>query len=467
MWLADTFVHCSNANLMAGRSKVKNFVRSSISDRAIACLTTASCEEALTWRRGARRAQFAGDTAIVTIDYRPSDPQFLADPFPLYQRLRDQDPAHWSAELKAWVLTRYEDVKRVCLDGQMSSDRLRPFFATLASSEAARMEQLMRTLTLWMVFRDPPEHTRLRRLASRVFNARTIAALRSDIEALTAWLLEGIGGRSEFDFIAEFAGPLPALVIMDMLGVPRAELARLKHLSDEMALFIGSARDTPDKYERAEAATREMAGLFRALIAERRRAPRADLLSELVRLEENGDRLSEDELVATCVLLLFAGHETTTHHIANGLAALLRFPGELAKLRRNPALAPAAVEELLRYDGPIGAQVRIVQEPQRLHGRELKAGERVFLMLNAANRDPRAYDEPDRLDLERHGPPHLSFGYGAHICLGFPLARLEGQVALPAVLARWRHIEPAAGRVEWLDSMVLRGMKAFPIRVGS
>src|SRR4029077_413152 len=159
---------------------------------------------------------------------------------------------------------------------------------------------------------------------------------------------------------------------MDMLGVPREELTRLKHLSDEMALFIGSARETPGKYERAEAATREMAGLFRAPVADRRRAARADLLSELVRVEENGDRLSEDELVASCVLLLFAGHETTTHHIANGLAALLRFPGELEKLRRNPALAPAAVEELLRYDGPIGAQVRIAQEPQRCHGRELR-----------------------------------------------------------------------------------------------
>jgi cytochrome P450 len=414
---------------------------------------------------GPRR--FGSDTAMVTIEYRPSDPQVLADPFPLYQRLRDLDPAHWSTELKAWVLTRYEDVKRVCLDGQMSSDRLRPFFATLASSEAARMQQLMRILTLWMVFRDPPDHTRLRRLASRVFNARTIAALRPNVEALTAWLLERIGERSEFDFIAEFAGPLPALVIMDMLGVPREALPRLKHLSDEMALFIGSARQTAGKYERAEAATREMAELFRALIEERQHAPRADLLSELVRVEENGDRLSEDELVATCVLLLFAGHETTTHHIANGLAALLRFRGELEKLRRNPALAPAAVEELLRYDGPIGAQVRIVQAPQRFHGRELQAGERLFLMMNAANRDPRAYAEPDRLDLERHGPPHLTFGYGAHICLGFPLARLEGQIALPAVLQRWRDIEPAAGRSEWLDSMVLRGMKAFPVRVRS
>jgi cytochrome P450 len=397
--------------------------------------------------------------------YRPNDPQVLANPFPVYRRLQDEDPAHWSYDLKAWVLTRYEDVKRVCLEATMSSDRLRPFFATLSATEAEQMTALIRTLTLWMVFRDPPEHTRLRRLASRVFHVRSIHALRPNVEALTHWLMERIGEREEWDFIADFAGPLPALVIMDMLGVPRGELARLKRLSDEMALFIGSARDAAAKYARAEAATHEMVALFRDLIDERRRAPRADLLSELVHLEDDGDRLSDDELVATCVLLLFAGHETTTHHIANGLAAMLRFPAETERLRRSPALAAAAVEELLRYDGPIGAQVRIVREPQAFHGREFKPGERVFLMMNAANRDPRAYQEPDRLDFERRGPPHLTFGYGAHICLGFPLARLEGQIALPAVLARWRDIEPASDQVEWLDSMVLRGMKAFPIRV--
>ena len=327
------------------------------------------------------------------------------------------------------------------------------------------MADLIRVLTLWMVFRDPPEHTRLRRLTSRVFNVRSIQALKPAIESLTAWLLDRIGDRNEFDLIADFAGPLPALVIMDMLGVPRNELPRLKHLSDEMALFIGSARETPGKYERAEAATSEMAALFRALVNERQSEPRRDLLSELVHLSEDGERLSEDELVATCVLLLFAGHETTTHHITNGLAALLRFPGEMEKLRRNSQLAAAAVEELLRYDGPIGAQVRIVQEPQRFHGCELQRGERVFLMMNAANRDPRAYQEPDRVDLARHGPPHLTFGFGAHICLGFPLARLEGQIALPAVLGRWREIEPLSDAPEWLDSLVLRGMKAFPVRV--
>jgi cytochrome P450 len=347
----------------------------------------------------------------------------------------------------------------------MSSDRLRPFFSSLPSPEAARMAELIRILTLWMVFRDPPVHTRLRRLASRVFHVRSIHALRPNVEALTAWLLERIGDKPEFDLIAEYAMPLPALVIMDMLGVPRADLPRLKRLSDEMALFIGSARATPDKYARAEAATHEMADLFRSLIAARRAKPERDLLSELVHLEEEGDRLSEDELVAMCVLLLFAGHETTTHHITNGLAALLRFPGELEKLRKNPALAPAAVEELLRYDGPIGAQVRIVQEPQTFHGREFKAGERVFLMMNAANRDERAYPDPDRVDLGRSGPAHLTFGFGPHICLGFPLARLEGQIAIPAVLARWRHIEAVPGPIEWMDSMVLRGMNAFPVRV--
>ena len=209
-----------------------------------------------------------------------------------------------------------------------------------------------------------------------------------------------------------------------------------------------------------------MADLFRELISERRAAPQPDLLTELVQVEDEGDRLSEDELVATCILLLFAGHETTTHHIATGLASLLRFPEELSRLRAAPSLAAAAVEELLRYDGPIGAQVRIVQDAQSLHGKTLRPGERVFLMMNAANRDPRAYEEPDRVDLTRNGVPHLTFGFGAHICLGFPLARLEGQVALPAVLGRWRRIEIAGEPPEWLDSMVLRGMKEMPVRVG-
>jgi cytochrome P450 len=401
----------------------------------------------------------------MTIDYRPDDPAFLADPFPLFRRMQDEDPCHWSPRLKAWVLTRYEDVRRVCVDREMSSDRLRPFFAALPPPEAQRIADIVRYLSLWMVFRDPPEHTRLRRLTSKVFHVKSMHAMRPRIEDLMRRLFEAIGARREFDFIGEFAGPLPALVIMDMLGVPPSELARVKRLSDDMALFIGSSRMASDKYDIAQAATREMAQYFRDMIADRRRQANADLLSELVHLEDEGERLSDDELVATCILLLFAGHETTTNHIANGLHALMHFPGQADRLRAEPALAAAAVEELLRYDGPNGAQVRIVQQEQVLHGKTLKPGERVFILLNAANRDPRVYADPDRVEFGRDGPPHLAFGFGLHICLGFPLARLEGQLALPAVLSRWRGIELAGARLEWLNSMVFRGMKSMPVRV--
>jgi len=405
--------------------------------------------------------------AASDIEFRPDTPEFLRDPFPLYRRMREQDPVHWSPRLKAWVLTRYDDVKAVCLDKEMSSDRLRPFFGSLPGAEAERIGQIIRYLTHWMVFRDPPEHTRLRRLASKVFNLQSMNAMRPTVEELVDWLFERVGNRSQVDFIADFAGPLPALVIMAMLGVPREALAQVKRMSDDMALFIGSSRMSQDKYDIAESATKEMAAFFLELIQDRRKTPRNDLLSELVHLREGKDSLSEDELVATCILLLFAGHETTTNHIANGLLSLLRFPDQLEALRADSGLAPRAIEELLRYDGPSGAQVRVVKVEQELRGKRLSPGERVFIMLNAANRDPEAYEQPDRLHLARGGPAHLTFGFGMHICLGFPLARMEGQVALPAALRRWRKIGLAVpeARIEWLNSMVFRGMKAMPLRV--
>ena len=402
-----------------------------------------------------------------TIDWHPEDPATLADPYPLFSRMRDHDPCHWSPRLRSWVLTRYDDVKAVCLDKErLSSDRLRPFFASLPSPEAERIAQIIRYLSQWMVFKDPPDHTRLRRLTGRVFHAKSMHGMRPQVEDIAAWLLEGLDGRTEFDFIADFAGPLPCLVIMAMLGVERQELARVKRMSDDMALFIGSSRTSPEKYDTAEAATREMAGFFRERIEDRRRAPREDLLSELVHLQDDdGDRLSEDELVATCIMLLFAGHETTTNHLANGMLALMRFPDQMARLQADPGLASDAVEELLRYDGPSGAQVRVVSQTHELHGKTLQAGQRVFIMLNAANRDPRAYPDPDRVDLDRDGPPHLSFGFGLHICLGFPLARTEGQVAFPALLQRFRAIEPLTLTPPWINSLVFRGMTSLPVRV--
>ena len=405
--------------------------------------------------------------APATIDWKQEDPATLADPYPLFRRMRDDDPCHWSPRLRSWVLTRYEDVKAVCMDkgDRLSSDRLRPFFATLPSDESQRIQDIVRYLSLWMVFTDPPEHTRLRRLVGKVFSVPAMQGMRPQVEQIADWLVGRIADRDEFDFIADFAGPLPCLVIMALLGVPREHLAEVKRMSDDMALFIGSSRTSPQKYDTAQAATKEMAAFFRELIDLRRREPKEDVLSQLVHLDDGGDRLGDDELVATCILLLFAGHETTTNHIANGLLALMRFPDQMEMLRRDPGLANAAVEELLRYDGPQGAQVRLANVPMELHGKPIGKGDRIFIMLNAANRDERAYPDPDRVDLHRDGPPHLTFGYGIHLCLGFALARVEGQVAFPKVLARWRRIEPATDRLDWINSLVFRGMTALPVRV--
>lgn len=401
------------------------------------------------------------------IDWKPEDPATLADPYPILRRMRDEDPCHWSPRLRSWVLTRYDDVKAVCMDKgeRLSSDRLRPFFASLPSEEARRIGDIIRYLSLWMVFTDPPEHTRLRRLVGKVFSVPAMQGMRPQVEQIADWLVDRVGDRDEFDFIAEFAGPLPCLVIMALLGVPRESLAQVKRLSDDMALFIGSSRTSPQKYDTAEAATREMAAFFRDLIALRRREPRDDVLSQLVQLRDGDDQLTDDELVATCILLLFAGHETTTNHIANGLLALMTFPGQMDLLRRDPGLANAAVEELLRYDGPSGAQVRLANVPMELHGKPIAQGDRIFIMLNSANRDPRAYADPDRLDLQRDGVPHLTFGWGIHLCLGFALARVEGQVAFPKVLRAWRRIEPATAHQEWINSLVFRGMTSLPVRV--
>ena len=413
------------------------------------------------------------------IDYRPEDPAILADPYTLFDRMRAEDPVHWSPRLKSWVLTRYDDVKRVCMEpARMSSDRLRPFFASIPSEEAKKIGDIMRYLSLWMVFKDAPEHTRLRRLTGKVFHNKSMQAMRPQVEDITQWLIAGIGDKTEFDFISEFAGPLPCLVIMAMLGVPRQDLAQVKRMSDEIALFIGSSRTSAEKYDTAETATHEMAEYFRRHISLRRTDPRDDLMTELVNIDDNGDTLSEDELIATCILLLFAGHETTTNHIANGMLSLTRYPGEQQKLRTRTGssntrvsnhaaakFAAAAVEELLRYDGPSSAQVRIVAQTHELRGKQLNEGDRVFMMLNAANRDPEAYAQPNVLDLERDGVPHLTFGFGLHICLGFPLARLEGQVAFPALLKAFTSVETVGPEPEWNNSLVFRGMKALPVRV--
>ena len=399
----------------------------------------------------------------MTVDYDPRRPEVIADPFPVFQELREQAPLYRSSVLGGWVLTRYDDVKLAISDRRFSADRMRPFFAQLPVSSQTAYATLRDSISRWAVFHDPPEHTRLRGLMNKAFTARAIERLEPRIRILIDRLLDQVVDDGEMDLIADLAYPLPASVILDMLGLPCDDLDRIKVWSDELALFVGSSVNTPDKYQRATDSITAMNEYFRAAIQRRRHTPGDDLLTALLAAQEQGDLLSDDELVATCVLLVFAGHETTTNLIGNGILALLRHPAELARLRNEPGLMPLAVEELLRFDGPAASVVRIATEEILLHGQTIRPGERVFAMLNAANRDPRQFVNPDTLDIARKENRHLAFGQGIHFCIGAPLARMEAKLAITAILQRCPNLALQSVPLNWSNSLVLRGVQSLPV----
>jgi cytochrome P450 len=390
----------------------------------------------------------------------------VADPYPAWERLREEDPVHWSESLGGWVLTRYADVRAALADVRLSADRITPFLSRRGPTATEAVEALLRRLGLWVVFTDPPIHTRLRGVLGRAFTGRAIELRRSRVEGIVGWLLDRAAAAGEFDVIRDFAYPLPVAVIGDLLGIPPEDHERLKAWSDELAIFVGSALTTPDKDERAARGVAELHEYFEDVVARRRAVPDDDLVTALLAAEQRDDGLSQAELVASCVLLLFAGHETTTNLIGNSVLALLRNSAAARTWREDPALTASAVEELLRFDGPTAAMVRVAREDLPIDGRVVHRGDRLFLMINAANRDPRQFHEPDRLDLRRADNRHLAFGHGIHFCLGAPLARLEGQVALPALLARFPRLSPRGEAPEWLDSLVFRGMRSLPVAFG-
>ncbi len=402
----------------------------------------------------------------MSVDYDPRRPEVIANPFPIFAELRERDPVHWSEVLGGWVLTRYRDVRQALNDPRFSADRITPFRDHLERDARAQVGELLKTLGMWAVFNDPPAHTRRRGLLNKAFTPRAVMALRPMIERIVAHLISRVAARGEMDLIAAFAYPLPASVIAGMIGVPIEDLDRFRTWSDEIAAFVGSALATPDKRERGERGVREMSAYFRGIIAEHRKQPKDDILSALLAVEEAGSGLSEDELVASCILLLFAGHETTTNLIGNGMLALLRHPEAQAALGRDGGLAASAVEEMLRYDGPTQAMTRIALEDLRLDEATplIRMGDRVFALLNAANRDPRVFADPDRFDVTRGDSRHLSFGFGVHFCLGAPLARLEGQIAVKALVESLPALALAVDEPDWSDSLVLRGVKALPVR---
>jgi len=394
---------------------------------------------------------------MAEFQFNPMEPEFIADPYPMYHRLRTEDPVHHSA-LGFWVLTRYEDVVTALRDPRLAKE-------AIASFVAARFGAPLPAMGLSMLDRDPPDHTRLRGLVSKAFTPRVVEGLRPRIQEIVDGLLAGVAARGSMDLIEEFAYPIPVAVICEMLGVPIEDHERFKGWSIDIArgldlIWLGPDSDVG---RRSVAARQALAEYFRGLIAQRRAAPRNDLLSGLIAAEEAGDKLNEMELLATCILLLIAGHETTVNLIGNGMLALLRHRDQLERLQRDPGLIASAVEELLRFDGPVQRTARIPSEDVTIGGHTIAKGEMVMPFIGAADRDPAQFPDPDRLDIGRADNRHIAFGWGIHFCLGAPLARIEGQIAINTLLRRLPKVSLATAEPEYRPSLTLRGLKALPV----
>jgi cytochrome P450 len=404
-------------------------------------------------------------TTIETIDENLLCEEAVRDPHAYFARLRELDPVHWNPRHRAWVITRYSDVARELRSQSLTAERISPFVPSVSKGDQSQeLDATFKILEDWIVFRDPPEHTRLRRLVARAFTPSVVRASMPEIIATIEGLVADLRDRDGLDLIHEFAYPLPAVVIAQMLGVPAEDRDLFKEWSDRITALVFGAYGQADRFESAARGMMELRDYLLGLIEQYERHPGDNLISVLLEHEDD-DALSRDELVATCTLLLFGGHETTTNLIGNGMLALLSHPDQRALLERDPDLIAPAVEEILRFDGPARATVRLVRDEHEIEGRVLTPGERVFLMNLAANRDPDAYPEPDRFDIARNPVNHLGFGVGIHYCLGAPLARIEGQLAVAALLQAFPDMTLTAdpGELAWHGTMLSRGLLELPV----
>ena len=388
------------------------------------------------------------------------DPEFQRDPAPVLDRLRRLDPVHHDTGLNRYVLTRNADIDSLLWDRSLSVDPRKAAPGTFEANFVSAGYEGEQS----MLLSDPPYHTRLRSLVTKAFSAKAITAMRPRIQEIVDELLDVIDGPGEHDLIESFAGPLPTIVIAEMLGVDPARRADFKRWSDLAVMNFNPLLTPAERQEVAEAGA-AFDAYFRAAIAERRERPRSDLVTLLVTAEENGDRLTEEEIVRMCGLLLAAGNVTTTDLIGNGVLALLRNPGELHKLQADPGLIKNAVEEMLRYDPPVTQTGRTPLSDIHVDGATIAAGQSITPMLAAANRDPAAHADPDRFDITRTDVEHQSFGGGVHYCLGAPLARLEAQLAVGTLVQRFPGIRLGGSPLEWRRAPGFRGLKRLPVHL--
>jgi len=393
--------------------------------------------------------------------------RYLANPYPLYQHLRETDPVLWDEEQGGcWVLTGHADIMAGLRDQRLSARRMDIGTDWLPAEMQERLSPPILALTRQLLFLDPPDHTRLRGLVSRAFTPRMVEKLRPRIQQLVDELLAPALLTGHMEAIREFAYPLPAIVIAEMLGVPPQDREQFTQWTRDFGTLLdGGSGGSMD----AEMAMQSLLGVsefmdyFRALIRKQRQTPRENLLQAMQEAEEQGDMLSEEELLGNCVLLLAAGHGTTTHLIGNGLLALLRNPEQMDLLRTEPTLLPLAVAELLRYDSPVQLTSRVAAATLHLGEKEIAPGQEVLFCLGAGNHDPAHFAEPERLDLRRAENRHLAFGQGIHFCLGAPLARVEAEVAFGTFLRTCPNPGLATPVVEHFPSQVFRGLVALPI----
>jgi cytochrome P450 len=391
--------------------------------------------------------------------YAPFDPAFRADPYPGYARLRREAPVYWSelGDRGCWVVSRFTDCLAVLRSPDMGMRRPGPEAPPeLQDGPAARIYPRL------LIFNDPPDHGRLRRLVSKAFTPRAVETLRPRIHRIVNQLLDAVADRRRMDLMADFAFQVPVLVICELLGVPTVDRQKFKRWTPDFSLLFEPDLLDSESLARCDAATASLVDYFEDLISVRRRCPEPDLLSALIEVSDGGDRLAREELIAMAVQLLNAGYETTMGLIGNGALALLQHPDELARLRAEPSLIDAAVEECLRFDSPVQLSGRIARDDVTLRDVEIEAGDLVITLLGSANRDPAAFERADRFEIRRP-PAHLAFGFGSHFCLGAHLARLEARIALGTLVRRLPRLEIATRQLPRRPSMLFRVLERLPV----
>jgi cytochrome P450 len=399
------------------------------------------------------------------VEFRPYDAAFAADPYPVYARLREQSPIFFSEEVGMTLFTRYAEIRALLIDrrlGRTLNHVATPTERRNAAERWAHLPNYNRYVRVNLLEMEGSDHLRMRRLVSAALDPRRIRKLRARIEAVVKELLDPIAPRGRMEFLEDLAVPLPVHMISELLGWPAEQRERLRPWSAQIVRLYEKDY-TKDDEARAESATTEFAAALDELAQARQAEPRDDLVSALVAVRDHGNRLSRDELIATCMLLLNAGHEATVNGAGNGLLALLRHPEQFAKLRNDPKLITTAIEEMLRYDAPLHLFHRFALEDFEHGGVQFKRGDMVGFLYGSANRDPQAFERPDEFDVRRHPNAHLAFGSGAHFCLGAPLARLELEILFTTLLQRLPGIRLYGGAPEFRRGLVFRGLKELRV----